>query len=365
MAKYFVFLKDKNLKPENIKKGVKIFKTEGTYEGGGGSCDREEWPDLLQVLNDTGGVHAGVVFDTGFPVADGIVNNHFEGYFALGQSMEYMEEHSCFLFGNSSAVDPEIGGAYYWGIWQAYGNINVAFGSRSDYAVFPLGENGEEGTVSPYDLPVTWDRMENVDPEATGFETDYVYEVKIGNLVKYAPAHDENMEFFDGLNVCVFGRNVEGDPSVYGGKADSGTYSAWLYLESADEDEISHELDLQPYKLNDSVTFYEAYTIDGETEYNGPIEPILDTHGTVLSVTFGVDIGTDITVTPDDTTQHIATITGEMITPYVTVNPVILVSESETITENGQVVIRASDYEADGISEITLNISVGGGGGSD
>lgn len=32
-----VFLKDKNLKPENIKKGVKIFKIVGTYEGDGGT----------------------------------------------------------------------------------------------------------------------------------------------------------------------------------------------------------------------------------------------------------------------------------------------------------------------------------------
>lgn len=31
---HFVVLKDKNLKPENIKQGVKIFKVEGTYEGG-------------------------------------------------------------------------------------------------------------------------------------------------------------------------------------------------------------------------------------------------------------------------------------------------------------------------------------------
>lgn len=34
-----VIIKDKNLKPENIKKGVKILKTEGTYEGGGSSAN--------------------------------------------------------------------------------------------------------------------------------------------------------------------------------------------------------------------------------------------------------------------------------------------------------------------------------------
>lgn len=33
---HFAGLKDKNLKPENIKKGVKIFKVTGTFEGGGG-----------------------------------------------------------------------------------------------------------------------------------------------------------------------------------------------------------------------------------------------------------------------------------------------------------------------------------------
>lgn len=32
---HFAVLKDKNLKPENIKKGVKIFKVTGTFEGGG------------------------------------------------------------------------------------------------------------------------------------------------------------------------------------------------------------------------------------------------------------------------------------------------------------------------------------------
>ena len=317
MARQIV-IKDKNLKPENIKQGVKILNVTGTYEGGGPS-DVEQWPDLLQVYNDESGVHGGVTFDTGFPIADGLVNNHFEGYFALGQSMEYMEEHSCFLFGNSSAVDPEIGGAYYWGIWQAYGNINVAFGSRSDYAVFPLSEDGEEGTVSPYDLPVKWERMKNVDPKATGFDSDYVYEVKIGNLVKYAPAHDERLKLFNGLNMCVFGRNVEGDPEVYSGHADSGTKSTCIYTESTDEDEISHDLDLTPYKLNDSVTFYETCNINGETEYSGPLEPILDTHGTVSNISFDVDMGTDLQVMPSDEEQHIATINGETIFPYVTV----------------------------------------------
>jgi hypothetical protein len=296
-----------------------------------GSGNVEQWPDLLQVYNDEGGVHGGVIFDTGFPIADGLVNNHFEGHFALGQSMEYMEDHSCFIFGNCSAVDPEAGLAYYWGLWQAYGHIIVTFGSigggtwaptLEGRAVFPLSEDGEEGTVSPYDLPVTWDRMENVKPETTGFDSDYVYEVKIGNLVKYAPAHDERMELFNGLNMCVFGRNVEGDPEVYGGHADSGTRSTWLYAVSTDEDEISHELDLTPYKLNSSVTFYETYSIDNETEYDGPLEPILDTHGTVMYMPFEVDLGADITVTPGDTEQHIATINGETIFPYMTVLPV-------------------------------------------
>ena len=317
MARQF-FIKDKNLKSENIKSGVKILNVTGTYEGGGPS-DVEQWPDLLQVYNDEGGVHGGVIFDTGFPIADGLVNNSFEGYFSLGQSMEYMEENSCYLFGNASAVDPETGYGYYWGIWQAYGNINVAFGSRSEYAEFPLSEDGEEGTVSPYDLPVKWERMENVDPEATGFDSDYVYEVKIGNLVKYAPAHDERLKLFNGLNMCVFGRNVEGDPEVYSGHADSGTKSTCIYTESTDEDEISHDLDLTPYKLNDSVTFYETCNINGETEYSGPLEPILDTHGTVSNISFDVDMGTDLQVMPSDEEQHIATINGETIFPYVTV----------------------------------------------
>ena len=42
---HFVVLKDKNLKPENIKSGVKIFKVTGTYEGGGGEG---EWDWVVQ-----------------------------------------------------------------------------------------------------------------------------------------------------------------------------------------------------------------------------------------------------------------------------------------------------------------------------
>lgn len=349
-------IKDKNLKPENIKSGVKILKVTGTYEGSGpGDC--EEWPSLLGVSNMQNPTHAGVIFDTGFPIA-GLINNEFEGYFTLGSP-----DSDYFLLGNRSNVDPDTGHAYYWGIWKYDTDLMVSFGAEALYnsAMFTLGDE-----VSAVDLPISWMRQENRDygSSADEYGTEYIYEVKVGNMTKYAPAFDDRLDFFEGLNVCVFGRNSYEYPGEYGTSAPSGSQCSKLWLSSTDGDDVPHTITLEPYIKNGTVTFYKFYDIDEES-IEEPLEPVLQEGAIVGNTNFDIDYYQLVEITPSTEEQHVATVSGSAITPYVTVNPMNLVSTSETITENGQVVISAGDYRADGLSEITLDVSVGGSGGSD
>lgn len=354
MARQF-FIKDKNLKGENIKQGVKILNVTGTYEG-----DCEERPSLLGVNNAQSSTHASVVFDTGFPIAS-LINNAFEGYFSLRN----LETESFFLLGNRSNIDPETGYHYYWGIWKYQDKLIVSFGSLSqghnDCAVFTLDDE-----VSSMDLPISWVRMENPDygTSVDEYGTEYIYEVKVGNMVKYAPAFDDRLEFFDGLNVCVFGRNtIEYSDNEFGASAPNWSLCSGLFLSSTDGDDATHNITLDPYVKNGTATLYKRYDIDGEI-VEGPLEPVR-ADGSTYFDNFGINYGQLIEITPSVEEQHIATVEESAVTPYVTVLPMNLTSASETITENGQVVISAGDYNVDGISEITLDISVGGGGGGD
>lgn len=355
MARQF-FIKDKNLKPENIKSGVKIFKVTGTYEGGGaGDC--EQWPSLLEVHNEQTYTHAGVIFDTGFPIT-GFIYDEFNGYFTIGNP----EVESFFLFGNRSNVDPETGHSYYWGIWKYDDKLMVSFGAEAhhDSAEFTLDDE-----ISATNLPVSWLRAENPDygSSADEYGTEYIYEVKVGNVMKNAPCFEDRLDFFEGLNVCVFGRNSYEYPGEYGASA-PGSLCSNLWLSSVDGDGLYHTLTLKPYVKNGTATLYKIHSKEGEETVEGPLEPILHEGAETSYRNFNIDsfIGGMAEIDPSTNVQYVSNIIDNDITPYVTVMPMNLVSTSETITENGQVVISAGDYDADGISEITLDVSVGGGG---
>lgn len=367
---HFVVLKDKNLKPENIKSGVKIFKVTGTYEGGTGDC--EQWPSLLGINNGQSSAHAGVIFDTGFPIADGHINDYFNGYF----SSSYSDNDSFFLFGNRSNVNPETGNTYYWGIWNYQDKLVVSFGALSrgthnDCAVFTLGPSMNDYDVPMWDLPISWIRTENPDygSSADEYGTEYIYEVKVGNIIKYAPAFDDRLKFFDGLNMCVFGRNASESPGGYGAGAPSATRCGKITVNSVDGEHNAYEMELDPYVKNGTATLmkrYKDFTAGQETVE--PLEPILHEGAETNFDNFQIyydPYEAGIEVVPSTKEQHIDTVSNTDVFPYVTVKPMNLVSASETITENGQVVINAPSYNADGISEIILDISVGGGGGGD
>lgn len=367
MAYRTFFIKDKNLKPENIKQGVKILNVTGTYEGGG-SGDCEQWPSLISVHNEQSPTHAGVIFDTGFPIADGYINEYFNGYF----SSSYSDNESFFLFGNRSNVDPETGHYYYWGVWNNQDKLIVSFGGGSgDSAVFTLGPSMNDYDVPVWDLPISWVRTENMDYGSPDDEygTEYIYEVKVGNIIKYAPAFDDRLELFDGLNMCVFGRNSSEYPGEYGASSPSNTRCSRIAVTSADGEHNAYEMSLEPYVKNGTATLmkhYTDYTAGEETVE--PLEPIMHEGAETNFDNFFIyhdPYQAGIEVAPSTKEQHIDTVSNTDVFPYVTVLPMNLASASETITENGQVVISAGDYGADGISEITLDISVGGGGGSD
>ncbi len=357
-------IKDKNLTPENIKSGVKILKVTGTYEGGGqGDC--EEWPSLLGVHNGQSTAHAGVIFDTGFPIADGHINDYFNGFFCGS----YDVNNSFFLFGNRSNVDPETGHYYYWGAWNYQDKLIVSFGGGGgESAVFTLGPSMNDYDVPVWDLPISWVRTENMDYGSPDDEygTEYIYEVKVGNLIKYAPAFDDRLEFFDGLNMCVFGRDASGG---YGASAPDFTRCSKITVESADGEHNAYEMELKPYVKNGTATLMKHYTdFTAGEETEEPLEPILHEGAETISDNFFIyhdPYQAGIEVTPSTKEQHIDTVSNTDVFPYVTVLPMNLASASETITENGQVVISAGDYGADGISEITLDVSVDAGGGSD
>ena len=369
MARQF-FIKDKSLKPENIKSGVKILNVTGTYEGGTGDC--EQWPSLLGINNGQSSAHAGVIFDTGFPIADGHINDYFNGYF----SSSYSDNDSFFLFGNRSNVNPETGNTYYWGIWNYQDKLVVSFGSLSrgthnDCAVFTLGPSMNDYDVPMWDLPISWIRTENPDygSSADEYGTEYIYEVKVGNIIKYAPAFDDRLKFFDGLNMCVFGRNASESPGGYGAGAPSATRCGKITVNSEDGEHNAYEMELDPYVKNGTATLmkrYKDFTAGQETVE--PLEPILHEGAETIFDNFQIyydPYEAGIEVVPSTKEQHIDTVSNTDVFPYVTVKPMNLVSASETITENGQVVINAPSYNADGISEIILDISVGGGGGGD
>lgn len=353
MAYRTFFIKDKNLKPENIKHGVKILNVTGTYEGGG-SGDCEQWHDLLRINNAQNRDHAGVIFDTGFPIA-GLINTDFEGYFSLGSL-----EADFFIMGNRSNVDPETGHAYYWGIWKFGDKLIVSFGAEAHYdsAEFTIGDE-----VSSMDLSISWMRGRNFNYGSPDdeFGTEYIYDIKIGNVYKQAPAFDNRLEFFEGLNVCVFGRNSYEHPGEYGASASSSSSCSSLWLQSIDGNDAPQSITLDPYFKNDTATLYKIHDINGEETIEGPLEPILHEGAGTYNDDFYIDYSITMEIAPRTKEQHIDAIYQNAITPYVTVLPMNLASASETITENGQVVISAGDYSADGISEITLDVSVGGG----
>lgn len=359
MARQF-FIKDKNLKPENIKQGVKILNVTGTYEGGGPG-DNEEWPSLLEVNNEQTYAHAGAIFDTGFPIT-GFIYDEFNGYFTSW----YPEVESFFLFGNRSNVDPETGHSYYWGIWKYDNKLMVSFGAEAhhDSAEFTLDDE-----ISATNLPVSWLRAENPDygSSADEYGTEYIYEVKVGNVVKNAPCFEDRLDFFEGLNVCVFGRNSYEYPGEYGASAPSGSLCSNLWLSSVDGDGLYHTLTLKPYVKNGTATLYKIHSKEGEETVEGPLEPILREGAETSYRNFNIVsfIGGMAEIDPSTNVQYVSNIIDNDITPYVTVMPMNLVSTSETITENGQVIIDAASYGGDGLQEIILDISVGGGGGSD
>lgn len=353
MARQF-FIKDKNLKPENIKQGVKILNVTGTYEGGGPG-DNEEWPSLLEVNNEQTYTHAGAIFDTGFPIT-GFIYDEFNGYFTIGNP----EVESFFLFGNRSNVDPETGHSYYWGIWKYDNKLMVSFGAEAhhDSAEFTLDDE-----ISATNLPVSWLRAENPDygSSADEYGTEYIYEVKVGNVVKNAPCFEDRLDFFEGLNVCVFGRNSYEYPGEYGASAPILSLCSNLWLSSVDGDGLYHTLTLKPYVKNGTATLYKIHSKEGEETVEGPLEPILHEGAETSYRNFNIDNIALGEIDPSTNVQYVSNIIDNDITPYVTVMPMNLVSTSETITENGQVIISAGDYDANGISEITLDVSVGGG----
>ena len=351
---HFVVLKDKNLKPENIKSGVKIFKVTGTYEGGGPG-DNEEWPSLLEVNNEQTYTHAGAIFDTGFPII-GFIYDEFYGYFTIGNP----EVESFFLFGNRSNVDPETGHSYYWGIWKYDNKLMVSFGAEAhhDSAEFTLDDE-----ISATNLPVSWLRAENPDygSSADEYGTEYIYEVKVGNVVKNAPCFEDRLDFFEGLNVCVFGRNSYEYPGEYGASAPILSLCSNLWLSSVDGDGLYHTLTLKPYVKNGTATLYKIHSKEGEETVEGPLEPILHEGAETSYRNFNIDNIALGEIDPSTNVQYVSNIIDNDITPYVTVMPMNLVSTSETITENGQVIIDAASYGGDGLQEIILDISVGGG----
>lgn len=333
----------------------------------GGSGDSEEWPALIVVYNNETPAHAGVVFDSGFPITDenGMTNQTFEGYFSLGGQLQPSQY---FVFGNLSSVDQSMGvdRRYYWGIWvNSDSELVVSFGAEDEgeSAVFTFDE------VSPRDLPITWERMMNEEygTEDDEYGTEYIYEVRIGDVTKYAPAFDDRLEFFEGVNMCVLGCSSE--QQGYEATAPTDTMCRYMYAMSGaevDGEEQEYELTLDPYVLNGEATLYLGVYHDGEPETEEPLAPvILDEHAYIGSMWFEADMGNIIYVDPSTEEQHIATVDGNTFTPYVKVNPVNAASGSETITQNGTYTIDGTWFGADYLSSLEIDVSVYSSAGSD
>lgn len=129
-----VFLKDKNLKPENIKQGVKIMNVTGTYEGGG-------YDGSLYMHNERMGLAAKssnlIPTETCFNCHQSPNTVNDTGYMCTMEASfvapTVSDTSTYFVLGSSSESDTEK----IFGIWVSGDRLYVSFGhTEKEAAVF-------------------------------------------------------------------------------------------------------------------------------------------------------------------------------------------------------------------------------------
>lgn len=251
MANSFVFLKDKNLKPENIKKGVKIFKTEGTYEGG------------ASVNNQDKTVNASTSEQT--ITAD-------QGYTGLGTvTVNAAPLQNRTVDASTVQIDVQRASNDYYGLRHVYVNpVDASIDSNIQAENIKYGVTilGVTGTYSPMFTVMEW----------TDVEGDYaIYDYLINN-------GELELEYSDLVNVN--GRST--DIYVY---SDS---SLNVFIDGEDPSDIDYlpnftcEITEGTNSYNIQL-YYEAKELGGNVEFTVTLENSMFTQNLTINYTAGAE----------------------------------------------------------------------------